>query len=111
MLDLLAGVIRAEELGPPKPDSTSYACQLDLLKADEHSAAGIAMPGGNTVRQLHLELWVELDHEAVVRAISWSLPNGGATVEFVELGIVAPPIEPPPEEQRVRAWELLEEEE
>jgi hypothetical protein len=69
------------------------------------------MPGGYTVRQLqHLELRVELDQEAVVRAISWSLPNGGATVEFVELGIVAPPIEPPPEDQRLRAWELLEDE-
>jgi hypothetical protein len=112
MLDLLAGVIRAEEVDSPKPDRTSYACQLDLLKADEHSAAGIAMPGGYTVRELqHLELGVELDHEAVVRAISWSAANAGATVQFVELGIVAPPIEPPPEDQRVQVWELLDDEE
>jgi hypothetical protein len=112
MLDLLAGVTRVEELDSPKPDRIAYACELDLLRADERSAAGVAMPGGYTVRDLqHLELRVDLDHESGVRAISWSIREAGATVEFVELGVVAPPIEPPPEDQRVRVWDLLEDEE
>jgi hypothetical protein len=113
MLDLLAGVIRAEELDSPRPGRVSYACAIDLLKADEHSAAGVARPGGYTVRQLQqLELRVDLDNESTVRSIKWSLPDGnGATLEFVELEIDAPPIEPPPEDQRVQIWELLEDEE
>ena len=71
------------------------------------------MPGGYTVRQLQqLELRVDLDHDSTVRAINWSLPDGtGATLEFVELEVVAPPIEPPPEDQRMRVWELLDDEE
>jgi hypothetical protein len=112
MLDLLAGVIRVEELDSPEPDRISYACELDLLRADERSSRGVAMPGGYTVRELqHMELRVDLDHESVVRAISSSIREAGATVEFVELGVVAPPIEPPPEDQRVRVWDLLEDEE
>jgi hypothetical protein len=111
MLDLLAGVIRVEELDSPEPDRISYACELDLLRADERSSGGVAMPGGYTVRELqHMELRVDLDHESVVRAISSSIREAGATVEFVELGVVARPIEPPPEDQRVRVWDLLEDE-
>jgi hypothetical protein len=44
MLDLLAGVTRVEELDSPKPDRIAYACELDLLRADERSAAGVAIP-------------------------------------------------------------------
>jgi hypothetical protein len=113
MLDLLAGVVKAEEIHSPQPDRSSYACQLDLLRADDRSASGVSMPGGFTVRQVrHLGLQVDLDHESLVRTIGLSLPDRlSSTVEFIELGVSFPPIEPPPADQQVRVWELLDDEE
>ena len=105
-------VPRAPGASPRRCPTRSAGLRLQPTSSELRTRAH-SVPGGYTVRQLQqLELRVDLDHDSTVRAINWSLPDGtGATLEFVELEVVAPPIEPPPEDQRMRVWELLDDEE
>jgi len=97
LLNLLRGVVEAEERGVASLDGqscTHFCAQVDLLRAADAVAYEMALPPGvsqlQELKEIAVELWI--DGEGYVRRVRHSGADGAPvlTVHLTEFGISLP---------------------